>query len=62
MYVFIYFWPCWVFATAGRLFLITASQGYSSLLRTGSSLQELLLLPSTGSRSVSVSTCSMWAQ
>ena len=35
--LFIYFWLCWVFVAAcGRLSLVAASEGYSSLRCTGS--------------------------
>ena len=48
--LFIYFWLCWVFVAAcGRLSLVAASEGYSSLRCTGFSLRWLLLLRSTGS-------------
>ena len=50
MYLFIYFWLCWVFVAARGLSLVVASGGYSSLQCAGFSLRWLLLLWSTGSR------------
>ena len=50
--LFIYFWLCWVFVAACRLFLVVASGGYSSLRRVGFSL-----LRSTGSRCMGFSSC-----
>ena len=50
IYLFIYFWLCWVFVAAHRLSLVEASGSYSSLWRAGFSLRWLLLLRSTGSR------------
>ena len=41
---------CWIFVVAGRLSLVVASRGCSSLLWVGFSLQWLLLLQSTDSR------------
>ena len=49
LYLFIYFWPRWVFVAARGLSLVAASGGYSSLR-------------STGSRCVGFSSCSTWAQ
>ena len=53
-----YFWLRWVFVAVCRLSLVAASQDYSSLPCTGSSLQWLLLLQSRGSRSIGFSSCS----
>ena len=50
IYLFIYFWLCWVFVAARGLSLVAASGGYSSLQCAGFSLRWLLLLQSTGSR------------
>ena len=44
IYLFIYFWLCWVFAAARGLSLVAASRGYSSLRCAGFSLRWLLLL------------------
>ena len=52
VYLFIYFWLCWVFVAARWLSLVAASGGYSSLWCSGFSLWWLLLLWSTGSRSM----------
>ena len=52
----------WVFVAACRLPLVAASGGYSLLWCVGSSLQQLLLLQSTGSRHVGFSNCSMRVQ
>ena len=57
IYLFIYFWLCWVFVAARRLSLVAVSRGYSSLWCTGFSLR-WLLLRSTGSRHVGFSSCS----
>ena len=60
--LFIYFWLHWVFVAAHGLSLIAASEGYSLLQCMGFSLWWLLLLQSTGSRSVGFSSCGRWAQ
>ena len=62
LFLFIYFWLCWVFVAARRLSLVVASGGYSSLWFAGFPLRWLLLLRSTGSRRVGFSSCGMWAQ
>ena len=49
IYLFIYFWLCWVFVATCGLPLVTASRDYSSLQCAGFSLQWLPLLQSTGS-------------
>ena len=61
-FLFIYLWLHWVFVAVHGLPLLVASRGYSSLRCTGFSLQWLLLLQSTGSRSASFSSCGMQAQ
>ena len=61
-YLFIYFWPCWVFVAARGLSLVAASGGYSSLQCAGFSLPWLLSLWSTGSRHVGFSSGGTWAQ
>ena len=50
IYLFIYFWLCWVFASVRGLSLVVASGGHSSSWCTGLSLSRALLLRSTGSR------------
>ena len=50
IYLFIYFWLCWVFVSAQGLSLVAASGGHSSSRCTGLSLSWPLLLRSTGSR------------
>ena len=60
--VFFFFWLYWVFVAAYGLSLVVASGGYSSLWRTGFSLQWLLLLRSTGSRRMGFSSCGSRAQ
>ena len=50
IYLFIYFWLCWVFVSVRGLSLVAASGGYSSLRCAGLSLSRPLLLRSTGSR------------
>ena len=35
MYLFIYFWPHWVFVAVHRLSVVAASRGYSSLWCAG---------------------------
>ena len=62
IYLFIYFWLCWVFVAARGLSLVAVSGGYSSLWCMGFSLQWLLSLRSTGSRCAGFSSCSTWAQ
>ena len=46
----IYFWLFWVFVALHRLSLVAASRSYSSLQRTGFSLQCLVLLQNAGCR------------
>ena len=55
--LFIYFWLCWVFVAEGRLLLVAANGGYSSLRCTGFSLRWLLLLQSMGPRRAGFSSC-----
>ena len=62
IYLFIYFWLCWVFIAVRRLSPVAVSGGYSSLRCAGLSLQWLLLLWSTGYRHVGFSSCGAWAQ
>ena len=50
IYLFIYFWLCWVFVSVRGLSLVAASGGHSSLRYAGLSLSRPLLLRSTGSR------------
>ena len=50
IYLFIYFWLCWVFVSVRGLFLLVASGGHSSSRCAGLSLSRPLLLRSTGSR------------
>ena len=50
IYLFIYFWLCWVFVSVWGLSLVAASGGHSSSRCTGLSLLRPLLLRSTGSR------------
>ena len=57
IYLFIYFWQCWVFIAAHGLSLVAASGAYSSLGCAGFSLRWILLLGSTGSRRVGFSSC-----
>ena len=68
VYIFIYFWLCWVFIAACRLSLVAASGGYSSLQCSGFSLRWVLLLRSIGSRHTGsvvavcrLSSCGSWA-
>ena len=58
---FFFFWLRWVFVAASGLSLVAASEGYSSLRRTGFSLRWLLLLQNTGSRHMAFSSCGMQA-
>ena len=51
-----------VFAAAGRLSLVAASRGSSSLWCAGFSLRWLLVAGSTGSRHTGFSSCGTWAQ
>ena len=50
VYLFIYFWLCWVFVSMRGLSLLAASGGHSSSRCTGLSLSWPLLLRSTSSR------------
>ena len=50
IYLFIYFWLCWVFVSVRGLSLVAASGGRSSWRCAGLSLSQPLLLWSTGSR------------
>ena len=50
IYLFIYFWLCWVFVSVRGLSLVAASGGHSSSWCAGLSLSRPLLLRSTGSR------------
>ena len=50
IYLFIYFWLCWVFVSVRGLSLFVASGGHSSSRCTGLSPSRPLLLWSTGSR------------
>ena len=50
IYLFIYFWLCWVFASVRGLSLVAASGGHSSSRCAVLSLSRPLLLRSTGSR------------
>ena len=49
IFLFIYFWLCWVFVSVRELSLVAASGGHSSSRCAGLSLSRPLLLPSTGS-------------
>ena len=50
IYLFIYFWLCWVFVSVLGLSLVAASGGRPSSRCAGLSLSRPLLLQSTGSR------------
>ena len=50
LFIFFYFWLCWVFIAVCELSLVAASGGYSSLRCTGFSLRWPLLFRSTGPR------------
>ena len=50
IYLFIYFWLCWVFISVRGLSLVVASGDHSSSRCAGLSLLRPLLLRSTGSR------------
>ena len=50
IYLFIYFWQCWVFVSVQGLSLVVASGGHSSSRCAGLSLSQPLLLRSTSSR------------
>ena len=50
IYLFIYFWLCWVFVSVQGLSLVAASGGHSSSQCAGLSLSRPLLLRSTSSR------------
>ena len=57
MYLFLFFWLCWVFVAARRISPVAASGGYSLLQCAGLSLRWPLLLQSTGSRHAGLSSC-----
>ena len=50
LFIFIYFWLCWVFVSVRGLSLVAASGSHSSSWCAGLSLSRPLLLWSTGSR------------
>ena len=50
IYLFIYFWLCWVFVSVRGFSLVSASGGHSSSRCAGLSPSRPLLLRSTGSR------------
>ena len=50
IYLFIYFWLCWVFVSVRGLSTVAASGGHSSSRCAGLSLSGPVLLRSTGSR------------
>ena len=50
IYLFLFFWPCWVFVSVRGLSLVAASRGHSSSQCVGLSLSWPLLLRNTGSR------------
>ena len=50
LFLFIYFWLCWVFISVRGLSLVAASGGHSSSRCAGLSLSRPLLLQSIGSR------------
>ena len=50
LFIFIYFWLCWVFVSVQGLSLVAASGDHSSSWCAGLSLSRPLLLRSTGSR------------
>ena len=50
IYLFIYFWLCWVFVSVRGLSLVEANGGHFSLRCAGLSLSRPLLLRGTGSR------------
>ena len=62
IYLFIYFWLCWIFIALLGLSLVVASRGYSLLWCVGFFLWRLLLLWSMGSRCAGFSGCSLRAQ
>ena len=61
IYLFIYFWLCWIFVAAHRLSLVVASGAYSSLRYVGFSLW-WPLVAEQGSRHSSFNSCGTWAQ
>ena len=61
LFLFIYFWLCWVFVAARGLSPVAVSRGYSLLRCACFSLRWLLLLPSMGSRHVGFCSCGSWA-
>ena len=62
IYLFIYFWLCWVSIAARGPSPVVVSRGYSSLRCAGLSLRLLPSLQSTGSRHAGFSSCGTQAQ
>ena len=60
LFLFLFFWLCWVFVAVHGLSLVAASGGYFSLCCAGL-LRWLLLLRSMGSRHAGFSSCGSWA-
>ena len=52
LFIYFYFWLCWVFVSVRGLSLVVASGGHSSSRCAGLSLSRPLLLQSTGSRRI----------
>ena len=50
LFIYLFFWLCWVFVSVRGLSLVVASRGHSSSQCTGLSLSWPLLLRSTGFR------------
>ena len=48
IYLFIYFWLCWVFVAAHGLSLVAVSRGYSSVRCVGFSLRWFLFVAEHG--------------
>ena len=57
LFIYFYFWLCWVFVGARGFPLVGASRGYSSLKCMGFSLQWLFLLWNMGSGACRLSSC-----
>ena len=62
VYLYIYFWLCWVFVAPNGISLVAAVEGYSWLRRVGFPWRWLLSLQRTGSWCTGFSSCCTWAQ
>ena len=62
LFLFIYFWLCWVFVAVQAFLQLQRAEATLWLRCTGFSLQWLLLLWSLGSGACGLSSCGSWAR